>query len=371
MNELTVIECTDLEQHESVIEQGLKTFVEVGTALLAIRDGKLYRQAHGTFEDYCATRWGMTDRYARNLMSAAEVVGNLKTGTIVPVLPATESQVRPLARLDPIEQPIVWQRVVDTAHNGKITAAHVESTVKEYKYEQQAGDNHRFVPSVTTDEYEQLADDLAGDEDGYDWTEEEAEEVTPDYASTIVEESEPKTIKMSIHYSSATPEHYTPEHILSLVSDVMGTIDLDPCSNSKEEPNVPAIEHYTIDDDGLSLTWKGSVFMNPPYGREIGGWIEKLCAEYESGNVTEAIALVPARVDTAWWNKLTATERTYAVVCFVRGRLTFINNEDPAPFPSALVYLGDNRCKFYAEFSTIGQIWSQWNDEMAGFVCYG
>lgn len=176
---------------------------------------------------------------------------------------------------------------------------------------------------------------------------------------------------LSIHYSSETPEHYTPKHILSMVSEVMNGIDLDPCSNSKDDPNVPAGEHYTLEDDGLSQTWNGSVFLNPPYGREIGGWIDKLRQEFENGHVTEAIALVPARVDTSWWNKLTSTENAYPLVCFIKGRLTFIGNDDPAPFPSAVVYLGDNRIEFYFVFSAIGCIWSTWNDEIAGITDYG
>jgi hypothetical protein len=56
------------------------------------------------------------------LISAAETIENLKTGTIVPVLPATESQARPLTRLEPDLQRAVWHEVAATAPNGKITA---------------------------------------------------------------------------------------------------------------------------------------------------------------------------------------------------------------------------------------------------------
>ena len=44
-----------LAELELVIERGLKTFVEVGAALLGIRDGRLYRETHATFEDYCGS----------------------------------------------------------------------------------------------------------------------------------------------------------------------------------------------------------------------------------------------------------------------------------------------------------------------------
>lgn len=366
MNELTVIEQTELEQHEEVISRGLKTFVDVGAALLAIRDNRLYRAEFGTFEDYCQERWNMDKRYANYQIAAAQVVGNL--GTTVPVLPTTERHTRPLTRLDPVEQPVIWQRAVETAPNGKVTAAHVEAVVKDYTHEKNGytnGNGNGYHHADNT--YEQLADELAGDKSGYDWTEEES----PVEETPVIEVQPVKPSSMAIHYSSETPEHYTPSHIIDLVLDVMGGIDLDPCSNSKVNPNVPAAVHYTPAENGLQQEWCGSVYMNPPYGREIGEWVEKLCNDFVNGKVTEAIALVPARVDTAWWNKLTSTERTYPLVCFVKGRLVFVNNEDPAPFPSALVYLGDNRIEFYSVFSAIGRIWGAWNDELAGLVDYG
>jgi hypothetical protein len=98
---------------------------------LEIRDGRLYRQTHATFEDYCRERWGMARNYANKMIAAAEVATNL--GTTVPILPATESQARPLTALEPEQQREAWQRAVETAPNGKVTAAHVQSVVSEYR----------------------------------------------------------------------------------------------------------------------------------------------------------------------------------------------------------------------------------------------
>lgn len=72
----------------------------------SVERDRLNRQTHGTFEDYCKERWGMTDRRARQLMDASEVVEEI--GTIVPVSPATESQARPLTKLEPEAQRQVW-----------------------------------------------------------------------------------------------------------------------------------------------------------------------------------------------------------------------------------------------------------------------
>ncbi len=124
---LTITEATELAQLEATIERGLRTFVEVGGALLAIRDGRLYRP-HQTFEDYCRERWGMERNYANKLIAAAGVIENL--GTMVPILPATERQARPLAPLPPEQQREAWRVAVETAPGGKVTAAHVEATVR-------------------------------------------------------------------------------------------------------------------------------------------------------------------------------------------------------------------------------------------------
>lgn len=134
---LTIVERDQLQGLESTIERGLSTFSDVGAALVVIRDNRLYREAYGRFEDYCKERWGFSNEYARLHMRAAEVIGNLsQTPTIVGVLPITESQARPLTKLEPAQQREAWAKAVETAPNGKVTAAHVEKTVTEWRYDQ-------------------------------------------------------------------------------------------------------------------------------------------------------------------------------------------------------------------------------------------
>jgi hypothetical protein len=87
---------TRLTELEDVIQRGMDTFVEVGAALFEIRDDRLYRASHTTFEDYCQERWGMSRRHANRTIEAASVAGIL--GPIGPK-PATESVAREIARL--------------------------------------------------------------------------------------------------------------------------------------------------------------------------------------------------------------------------------------------------------------------------------
>lgn len=148
--------------------------------------------------------------------------------------------------------------------------------------------------------------------------------------------------------TSDSPEWYTPPEVVEAVVLALGAIDLDPCAESARR--IPAAAHYTVDDDGLEQGWRGRVYMNPPYGREIGDWVDKLVMEYEAGNVTEAVALVPGRIDTAWYRRIAS------VACHVTGRLRF-SGADPAPFPSVALYLGPNVDSFCAAFDGLGDIW--------------
>lgn len=130
---LTVPEADRKVQLEATIERGMQTFVEVGLALMEIRDGRLYRAEFGTFEEYCQERWGWTRQHTNRMIASAEVTTNLEP--IGSILPATESQARPLAALPPAQQREAWERVLETAPNGKITAAIVTQAAKEIRQE--------------------------------------------------------------------------------------------------------------------------------------------------------------------------------------------------------------------------------------------
>jgi hypothetical protein len=116
-----------LSAHEAVIRDGLQTFVAVGNALAAIRDGKLYRETHKTFEDYCSSKWNMVASRARQLIAAAETVEAVESVTTV--TPSSEAQTRPLAGLEPEQQREAWTAAVE-ASDGKPTAKDVAAAVE-------------------------------------------------------------------------------------------------------------------------------------------------------------------------------------------------------------------------------------------------
>lgn len=152
-------------------------------------------------------------------------------------------------------------------------------------------------------------------------------------------------------YSSATDQHNTPKWLVEKITDFFGSIELDPCT-SPANP-VGAERFFTEKTDGLLKVWQAqTVYMNPPYGREIGNWTYSLVDNYQRGHIDEAIALLPARTDTQWWVGLAEYP-----VCMVTGRLKFNDCGQSAPFPSALVYLGDNWQEFRDSFKDIGLIY--------------
>ena len=132
------------------------------------------------------------------------------------------------------------------------------------------------------------------------------------------------------HFSSQTCEWATPQKLFDeLNSEFQFT--LDPCAT---EENAKCEKFYTIRENGLAKSWEGeNVFVNPPYGNQIGKWMKKC---FEEGNKfrTNVLALIPARTDTKWFHEYC---KNALEIRFIKGRLRFVNSKNPAPFPSLII----------------------------------
>src|ERR1035437_6832229 len=135
-------------------------------------------------------------------------------------------------------------------------------------------------------------------------------------------------VRMNIHFSSKSNEWSTPQDLFDKLNAEFN-FTLDPCCT---KDNAKCKKFFTIEDNGLMQSWKNErVFMNPPYGRAIGKWIEK--AYYESRMGVLTVCLIPSRTDTEYWH-------TYVMkgeIRFIKGRLKFGECRNSAPFPSAIV----------------------------------
>jgi hypothetical protein len=117
---------------EEIIRKGWDTFLEVGRALAAIRDKRLYRDRYATFDEYCQQKWDFSKTHANRLIEAASVAAAL---TPIGVKLKSESQVRPLVGLPALKIPAAWKRAEQIAGEGEITAKVVRQAAEEFKTE--------------------------------------------------------------------------------------------------------------------------------------------------------------------------------------------------------------------------------------------
>lgn len=135
----------------------------------------------------------------------------------------------------------------------------------------------------------------------------------------------------NVHFSCATVEWETPQWLFDELAWTYGGFTLDPCATTA---NAKCAHFFTRAEDGLAQPWSGKVFCNPPYGREIGQWVEKAHMSAVDGALV--VCLLPARTDTRWWQDYVRRGHVW----FLRGRLKFGQARNAAPFPSAIVTFG-------------------------------
>jgi len=119
--------------------------------------------------------------------------------------------------------------------------------------------------------------------------------------------------------TSKSPSYQTPKWLYSKL-DAEFKFNDDPCPLSDNGI------------DGLFREWGTRTFCNPPYGKHIGKWMMKAYAEAQLGKLI--VCLVPSRTDTIWWHEWIPKAQD---VRFIKGRLTFEGQKNPAPFPSVII----------------------------------
>jgi phage N-6-adenine-methyltransferase len=289
---ITEIVTDRLLECERVIERGLNTFVEVGAALLEIRDSRLYKDGYSTFEDYCRERWGMARNYANKMIAASEVVANL--GTNVPI-PVNEAQVRPLVGLPKEKQFDVWQQVVEQAQERKITGAFVQEVVD-------------------------------------------------------------RAAKPHVSHNSGENEWYTPKQFIEAARLAMGSIDTDPASSDVANETVRAKKYYTAEQDGRDKKWSGNVWMNPPYSQPlISEFIDAFAQKYNAGEFQQACVLVNNATETNWYQSLLIYASAVCFIKGRVKFIDKQGNASGAPLQGQTVlYFGNREKSFIDAFSEFG-----------------
>jgi hypothetical protein len=98
------------QELERVVEAGLQTFIEVAQALRSLRNERLYRQTHESFENYCRDRFGLGRVAIDQTIRAGSVAQTLiESGCVLPPN-VTEAVIRPLTVFEDSDlQSACWQ----------------------------------------------------------------------------------------------------------------------------------------------------------------------------------------------------------------------------------------------------------------------
>ena len=140
----------------------------------------------------------------------------------------------------------------------------------------------------------------------------------------------------------------------------MGRIDLDPASSEAANARVKATVFFSKEQDGLKLAWckpngaPSKLWQNHPFGRGLNeAWINKLCSEFENGNVNEACCITYACTSERWFQPLLRRPQ-----CFLSPRTNYLL-PDGTVFKgvtkgSVVTYFGSNPTRFNEEFQRHG-----------------
>jgi len=195
-----------------------------------------------------------------------------------------------------------------------------------------------------------------------------------------------KSSQLKVLTSSNSDEHNTPEYLIEAAREVLGHINLDPMSNHSANKTVKAERYFTKENDGLSLAWFGTVWLNPPFSL-IDKAVPKLISEYEEGRVREAVILLKSAVETKTYqllypypfcelNKrvkfipgdltnvelfiatfhLLVTYKLYRLAQFFLKEYELKKFSDSSPFATTLFYLGSNYYKWNKVMSKYGRV---------------
>jgi len=140
-------------------------------------------------------------------------------------------------------------------------------------------------------------------------------------------------------FSSKNNDWGTPWSLFEAI-DAEFHFALDAAASSE---NAKCAHYVTEKDDGLSQSWLdlgkgGAVWLNPPYGRGIGDWIEKAYRESVKGCVV--VCLTFCRTDTKWWHDWAMKA---AEIRLIPGRVTFGGSKAGAPAPSCLLVFDETK----------------------------
>ena len=135
-----------------------------------------------------------------------------------------------------------------------------------------------------------------------------------------------------VMFSSKKDDWGTPWELYNELDEEF-SFDIDVCADAD---NAKHPVYYSKYYDAFKHEWHGTCWMNPPYGRKIGRWVQKAYEESLTGRC-RVVALLPARTDTKWFHEFIYGK---AEIRFLKGRVKFQGAKHGAPFPSMICVFG-------------------------------
>ncbi len=303
---------------KSLLKQTAREMIEIGQKLIEVKE----ELGHGNFGDWLKAEFGWGITTAWKLMKVAEAFKfsqceNLEIATSAIYLLASPSTPK-AARQEALKRASCGE---------KITLTKAKDIVAEY----------RDITKLESDETSTIVAMPAR-------TEEEL--YKSDSCNTLLFSTPPMS-RASEHDGSSCSA------IIEAVLQCLGEIDLHLGSRSYYGQKIPALTQLT-EENGLAAPWHGRVFIHLPDTNAVNDFVDKLCNEFESGHLTEALALFPAQISTQWFSCLRKHPR-----CFLSEQLNFFNTDDRESSPKVVFYLGhepDGLHKFMAAFNQLGDI---------------
>lgn len=155
---------------------------------------------------------------------------------------------------------------------------------------------------------------------------------------------------------------HTPAPYVDAARKVMGSIDLDPFSSVEANAVVGAKRILTAAEDALACDWASpktrTCWMNPPYSRGLSSKaVEKFIEQYDYGAFDQAVVLMNASTDTAWFHRMSGVA---SALCLTRGRISFVGAGNKVASGNTkgqvFFYAGKNVDKFSKVFGEFGLV---------------
>lgn len=153
-------------------------------------------------------------------------------------------------------------------------------------------------------------------------------------------------------------EYATPPCIWRPLARAVDGFDLDPASGAESTPI--ADNRYTKEDDGLSHSWYGDVWVNPPFGDRSGTgesnrekWLAKAENESHRDEVRCVTILLPVDTSTEWYHTYVVDADT---ICFLSRRPQFEGESVHTGFACLIAVFGDTPTELVKSLEDMGAV---------------